>query len=50
MKNAIACINLFLNSRCRVLANTPKPDASPSRIQGNKDEVMTPVYINLYET
>ncbi|MGC8953494.1 MAG: hypothetical protein ACP5N5_02095, partial [Desulfurococcus sp.] len=45
-RGGVACMNLFLkflNSRCRVPVNAPKPYASPSRIQGNKDEVMKPI-------
>ncbi|ACL11250.1 hypothetical protein DKAM_0924 [Desulfurococcus amylolyticus 1221n] len=35
-RDRVACINLFLNSRCRVPANTPKPYASPKGIQGEQ--------------
>ncbi|WP_084322131.1 hypothetical protein [Desulfurococcus amylolyticus] len=38
-RDRVACMNLFLkflNSRCRVPANTPKPYASPRGIQGEQ--------------
>jgi hypothetical protein len=30
--------------------NAPKPDENPSGMQGNRDDAMTPSYINLYES
>jgi len=41
------------SSRCGVSGvalNAPKPDENPSGMQGNRDDAMTPSYINLYES
>ncbi len=53
-RNYIACINLFLkNLRCGVLGvtlNAPKPDATPSGMQGKRDGGMKTTNINPYKT
>ncbi|AFL66631.1 hypothetical protein Desfe_0733 [Desulfurococcus amylolyticus DSM 16532] len=54
LKNAVACANLFVEySGCAgpgVPVEAPKPYANPRGVQGNKDEGMKPVHINLYKT
>jgi putative transposase len=57
-RDVIATINLYRKhvskySRCGVSGvalNAPKPDENPSGMQGNRDDAMTPSYMNLYES
>jgi putative transposase len=57
-RDVVATINLYkkyvsMHLRCGVSGvalNTPKPDENPSGMRGNRDEAMTPNYINLYES
>ncbi|MEM1643537.1 MAG: hypothetical protein QXV30_07075 [Desulfurococcaceae archaeon] len=38
------------HSRCGVPLNAPKPDENPRGMQGNKDEAMKTININLYKS
>jgi putative transposase len=57
-RDVIATINLYRKyvskcSRCGVSGvapNTPKPDETPSGMQGNQDEAMTSSHMNSYES
>jgi len=57
-RDVIAALNLYRKyvskrSRCGasgVALNAPKPDESPSGMQGNQDEAVTSSYINSYES
>jgi len=57
-RDVTATLNLYKkfikkHSRCGVSGvalNAPKPDENPSGMRGNRDEAMTPSYINLYES
>jgi putative transposase len=57
-RDVIATLNLYKKyvskySRCGVPGvslNAPKPDESPSGVQGNRDEAMTSSYTNLYKS
>ncbi len=57
-RDVTATLNIYKKcmskySRCGVSGvalNAPKPDESPSGMRGNRDDVMTSSYINLYES
>jgi len=57
-RDVTATLNLYKKfiekySRCGVSGvalNAPKPDENPSGMQGNRDDAMTPSYMNLYES
>jgi transposase len=57
-RDVIATLNLYKKyvskyPRCGVSGvapNAPKPDESPSGVQGNRDEAMTSSYTNLYKS
>ena len=57
-RDVIAAINLYKKyvskrSRCGVpgvTLNAPKPDESPSGVQGKGDDAMTSSYTNLYKS
>jgi putative transposase len=57
-RDVTATLNLYRKyvskySRCGVSGvalNAPKPNENTSGMQGNRDEAMTPTYINLYES
>ena len=57
-RDVIATLNLYKKyvskyPRCGVpgvTLNAPKPDESPSGVQGSRDEAMTSSYTNLYKS